>query len=86
MHINFPRSFLQGDIINWERDEWDLRSPWNTSVSEMLDLERDVCNMREEGLLLVPQKLSFQESLHVCGKLLGIGVSKHFRKTSSLNM
>ena len=69
--IHSPRSFLQGDIINWDRDEWDLRSPWNTSVSELLDLERDVCNMNEEGLILVPQKLSFQESLHVCGKLAG---------------
>ena len=65
------RRFLQGDIINWERDEWQLRSPWGTSVSEMLDLERDVCNMREEGLLMVPQKFSFQESLHVCRKLSG---------------
>ena len=41
----------------------------------MLDLERDVCNTREEGLLLVPQKLSFQESLHVCRKLSGQVVS-----------
>ena len=41
----------------------------------MLDLERDVCNTREEGLLLVPQKLSYQESLHVCRKLSGQVVS-----------
>ena len=66
---------MQGDIINWERDDWELRSPWGTSVSEMLDLERDVCNKRAEGLLLVPQKLSIQESLHVCRKLSGQVVS-----------
>ena len=48
-----------------------MRSPWNRSVSEMLDLEKDICNTREEGLFMVPQQLNFQESLHVCKKLSG---------------
>ena len=70
-YISQFRRFLQGDIINWEREIWDLRSPWNRSVSEILDLEKDVCNKRERGLFMVPQKLNFQESLHVCKKLAG---------------
>ena len=69
--ITIKRRFLQGDIINWERETWDLRSPWNRSVSETLDLEKDICNTRERGLFMVPQKLNFQESLHVCKKLAG---------------
>ena len=44
-------------------------------MSEILDLEKDVCNNRERGLLMVPQQLSFQESLHVCKKLAGKVIS-----------
>ena len=73
--LTIKRRFLQGDIINWERETWDLRSPWNRSVSETLDLEKDICNTRERGLFMVPQKLNFQESLHVCKKLAGKVIS-----------
>ena len=62
---------MKGDIINWETEKWDLRSPWNRSVSETLDLERDVCSMQEQGLFMVPQQLSFQESVHSCKKMSG---------------
>ena len=48
-----------------------MRSPWNRSVSETLDLERDVCSMRERGLFMVPQQLGFQESVHSCNKMSG---------------
>ena len=47
----------------------------NRSVSEMLDLEKDICNTREEGLFMVPQQLNFEESLHVCKKLSGKVIS-----------
>ena len=62
---------MKGDIINWETEKWDLRSPWNRSVSETLDLEKDVCNMKEQGLFMVPQQLNFQESVHSCKKMSG---------------
>ena len=62
---------MKGDIINWETEKWDLRSPWNRSVSETLDLEKDVCNMREQGLFMVPQQLSYKESVHSCNKMAG---------------
>ena len=41
----------------------------------MLDLERDVCASRNQGYFMVPQKLSFLESLHVCNKLTGTPIS-----------
>ena len=41
------RSFPQGDIISWDREPWSLRSPWNRSEAEMLDLEKDVCATRD---------------------------------------
>ena len=71
------RSFTQGDIISWDREPWSLRSPWNRSVSEMLDVERDICNMRarDTGYFMVPQPLSFAESVHVCKKLSGTPIS-----------
>ena len=71
----FSRSFPQGDIISWDRDPWVLRSPWNRSEAEMLDLESDVCNLQEKGFFMVPQPLSFDESVHVCKKLSGSPIS-----------
>ena len=43
----------------------------------MLDVERDICNMRarDTGYFMVPQPLSFAESVHVCKKLSGTPVS-----------
>ena len=69
------RSFPQGDIISWDREPWDMRSPWNRSEAEMLDLERDVCANQDRGYFMVPQKLSFDESKHVCKKLSGSPLS-----------
>ena len=43
------RSFPQGDIISWDREPWSLRSPWNRSEAEMLDLEKDVCATRDKS-------------------------------------
>ena len=37
----------------------------------MLDVEKDICAPRDRGYFMVPQKLSFDESLHVCKKLTG---------------
>ena len=39
------RQFPQGDILSWDREPWVLRSPWNRSEAELLDLERDVCRL-----------------------------------------
>ena len=41
----------------------------------MLDLEKDICNHNDKGLLMVPQKLSFEESVHVCKKTGGSVIS-----------
>ena len=65
------KSRVKGNVISWEANEWSLRSPFNTTVMEEYDLERDICNQPEQGLVLVPHKLSFKDSLHVCEKLSG---------------
>ena len=41
----------------------------------MLDLEKDVCANQDRGHFMVPQKLSFDESKHVCKKLSGTPLS-----------
>ena len=73
--LKTARSFPQGDIISWDREPWSLRSPWNRSEAEMLDLEKDVCANRDLGYFLVPQQVSFDESIHVCQKLSGTPVT-----------
>ena len=52
-----------------------MRSPWNRSEAELLDLEKDVCANQDRGYFMVPQKLSFDESKHVCKKLSGSPLS-----------
>ena len=41
----------------------------------MLDLERDVCDNREQGHFLVPHMHTFDEAVHVCRKLSGTLIS-----------
>ena len=65
------KKFYTGDIVSWEREQWTLKSPLQTSAIEFLDLEKDVCYAPEESLFLVPHKLSYEESLHMCKKLSG---------------
>ena len=69
------RSSLQGDILSWEKEPWNLTSPYNRSEEELLDFDKDVCKEEEQGLFLVPLKLSFFESQHMCRKLSGHIVS-----------
>ena len=68
-------SDLVGDIINWKNSKWNLKSPFNTTELEVLDFEKDVCSRPAQGLLLVPHKLNFRESLHACARLSGDIVS-----------
>ena len=37
----------------------------------MLDLEKDICHSPDNGLFMVPHKMSYEESLHFCKKLSG---------------
>ena len=69
VEVTSCRQFPQGDILSWDREPWVLRSPWNRSEAELLDLERDVCGPRPRGYFLVPQPLTFAEAGHVCSKL-----------------
>ena len=73
--ISISRSFPEGDIISWDREPWRLRSPWNRSEAEVLDLARDVCAPKDRGYFMVPQKLTFVESRHICKKLTGAPIS-----------
>ena len=41
----------------------------------MLDLARDVCAPKDRGYFMVPQKLTFEESRHICKKLTGAPIS-----------
>ena len=61
-------------MISWETTNWNLTTPWNSSEMEMLDMEKDVCADvgKETGLFMVPHKLNWEESQHVCNKLSGI--------------
>ena len=65
------RLSLDGDILRWDRETWELRSPFNRSDMEILDFEKDVCANFDNGLLMVPQKMNFGESVHTCKKLSG---------------
>ena len=69
------RSFPEGDILSWDKEPWELRSPWNRSEIEVLDLDKDICTHNDKGLLMVPQKLTFEESIHVCKKVAGSVIS-----------
>ena len=69
------KAFLKGDMIQWETESWDLKSPLQSSEEEMLDLERDICDAPERGLFMVPHKLTLAESQHTCKKLSGFLVS-----------
>ena len=73
--LSISRSFPEGDIISWAREPWRLRSPWNRSEAEVLDLERDVCAPKDRGYFMVPQKITFEESRHICKKLTGAPIS-----------
>lgn len=69
------RSSLRGDIVSWDKEPWNLTSPYNRSERELLNFDKDVCKVEEQGLFLVPLKLSFYESQHMCKKLSGNIVS-----------
>ena len=73
--ITSCKSDLQGDILNWQGHNWNLKSPCNTSEMEVFDYEVDVCSQSQHGLVLVPHKLNFEESLHACAKISGELVS-----------
>ena len=62
---------IEGDIISYRTAKWTLRSPYNTTVKEVMDLKKDICISHNTSLVLVPQKLTFFEGLHQCSKLSG---------------
>ena len=35
---------MDGNILSWERENWNLTSPYNRSQMEILDFDRDVCS------------------------------------------
>ena len=70
-YLHLHRSTLKGDILTWDKEPWNLTSPFNRSEMELLDFEKDVCKFDDQGLFLVPHKLSFEESQHMCRKLSG---------------
>ena len=93
--ITSCNSDLEGDIINWENNVWNLKSPYNTTEMKVFDYKKDVCSRPPQGMLLV--KLNFIESLHACarpsGEIVGyvdkrrFGKITHFlSKTSQLNV
>ena len=64
-------AFPSGDILSWDREPWILKTPSQSSEEEMLDLEKDICHSPDNGLFMVPHKMSYEESLHFCKKLSG---------------
>ena len=62
---------IEGDIISFRTAKWNLRSPYNTTAMEVMDLKKDICISHNKSLVLVPQKLTFFEGLHQCSKLSG---------------
>ena len=69
--ITSCKSDLTGDIVTWEDHKWDLKSPHGTSEIEVFNFDEDICSQPKHGLVLVPHKLTFRESLHTCEKLSG---------------
>ena len=73
--ITSCKSDLTGDISNWQGHKWELKSPYNTTEMEVYDFEVDVCSQSQHGLVMVPHKLNYRESLHACAKISGELVS-----------
>ena len=71
MDFTTCQSSLKGDISAWDSEQWRLISPKESSEIEFLDLEKDICHAQKESLFMVPFKLSYKESLHMCKKLSG---------------
>ena len=61
----------QGDVISWLSTSWRLTSPFNSTEIEMLDLERDICPRKTHSMLLIPQRMTFNEGLRICKKFSG---------------
>ena len=43
---------MDGNILSWEAEKWNLTSPYNRSQMEILDFDRDVCSqpkVKREG-------------------------------------
>ena len=63
--ITSCNSDLEGDIINWENNVWNLKSPYNTTEMTGFDYKKDVCSRPPQGMLLVKTEL-YRKSACMC--------------------
>ena len=62
---------LQGDVVNWDTEDWFFNKTGAGSAIEYLDFEKDICDMRDKSLHLFPVKTTFKNSLELCEKVSG---------------
>ena len=62
---------LQGDIVNWDAEDWIFNQTGNGSKIEFLDFEKDVCDMRNMSYHFFPVKRTFKKSTEFCERLSG---------------
>ena len=52
---------MNGNILSWEKENWNLTSPYNRSEMEILDFDRDVCSLPTVKIL---ESLSYSNQIH----------------------
>ena len=63
---------LEGDVVNWETENWILSKNGDGSEIEYLDFERNICDMKERSYHFIPFPiLAFEEALDMCERVSG---------------
>ena len=63
---------LEGDIVNWETENWILSKNGDGSEIEYLDFERNICDMEERSYHFIPFPiLTFEGALDMCERVSG---------------
>ena len=62
---------LDGEIVNWDSEEWVFNKTGKMSEVEKLEFESNICDLSENSKHIIPVRLSFTQSLGFCEKLAG---------------
>ena len=62
---------FDGEIVNWDSEEWVFNKTGNMSEVEKLEFESNICDLSENSKHIIPVQLSFKQSLEYCEKIAG---------------
>ena len=62
---------LEGDLVNWDEEEWIFNSTGNGSRVEYLDFENVVCDIKNISHHFFPPLRTFSKALDQCEKVSG---------------